>query len=300
MSSATDVQALAVNSEGRAIWCVRRSSGTWTVEVGDGPNARTQLVRMPELALDTAITIGLAEDGVAGQATAPLRSNLRVIVVDSSGARLPGVSIRLHDSTGVRIDGRIGSDGTATFGDVSTEPMLIEARALGFAPSSATIRLDVGENEVRMILHRNLVVQLDPVYVRELPSLLSRHGEFERRRRYGFAAAMYTAEQIHRRNPVDVWQMFQTTPGLRLKKEGGSVYAVSSRGAIVARQSASSACAMRVAVDGAFLIHPADIAQLPTPDEIYGIEVYAGPATIPLEYRRVDGSNCGIILVWTK
>ena len=33
--------------------------------------------------------------------------------------------------------------------------------------------------------------------------------------------------------------------------------------------------------------------------EIAGVEIYSGPATIPLEYKR-QGTKCGVILIWTR
>jgi hypothetical protein len=35
--------------------------------------------------------------------------------------------------------------------------------------------------------------------------------------------------------------------------------------------------------------------------EIHGIEIYAGPATIPVEYRgSLANGTCGLIMVWTR
>ena len=49
------------------------------------------------------------------------------------------------------------------------------------------------------------------------------------------------------------------------------------------------------------------IEVLPRPAEIFGIELYDSPSTIPLEYKTFgpggkgnSGALCGVILVWTK
>jgi hypothetical protein len=50
-----------------------------------------------------------------------------------------------------------------------------------------------------------------------------------------------------------------------------------------------------------------DLSNLPRPVEVHGIEVFAGPATVPPQYSSVNagsgdnGSNsCGLIAIWTK
>ena len=63
---------------------------------------------------------------------------------------------------------------------------------------------------------------------------------------------------------------------------------------------------MLVAVDGIVLNRTPgqkafDLRLLPPVDEIYGIEVFAGAASIPLEYGgEGDGKWCGLIAIWTR
>ena len=38
-----------------------------------------------------------------------------------------------------------------------------------------------------------------------------------------------------------------------------------------------------------------------TPADIYGIEVYSGPATVPRELLSLDAStSCGLVMIWTR
>jgi hypothetical protein len=40
---------------------------------------------------------------------------------------------------------------------------------------------------------------------------------------------------------------------------------------------------------------------LPKPEEIHGIEVFAGPASIPLQYSGIGKDKwCGLIAIWTR
>ena len=59
-------------------------------------------------------------------------------------------------------------------------------------------------------------------------------------------------------------------------------------------------------VDGLFLTplpgeEAVDLRRLPKPSEIRGIEFFAGPAMIPVQYSGVGRDKwCGLIAVWTK
>ena len=40
---------------------------------------------------------------------------------------------------------------------------------------------------------------------------------------------------------------------------------------------------------------------LPPPDQIHGIEVFAGPASIPPQYNgAANDKMCGLIAIWTR
>jgi hypothetical protein len=44
-----------------------------------------------------------------------------------------------------------------------------------------------------------------------------------------------------------------------------------------------------------------NLAHLPPPSDIHGIEVFAGPASIPGKYSGLgSGKWCGLIMLWTK
>jgi hypothetical protein len=61
----------------------------------------------------------------------------------------------------------------------------------------------------------------------------------------------------------------------------------------------SDKCAFQIFIDGLLFSDQGDVTNVPTPSDIGGVEIYFGPATIPLEYKR-DHTQCGIILIWTK
>jgi hypothetical protein len=68
----------------------------------------------------------------------------------------------------------------------------------------------------------------------------------------------------------------------------------------------ASKCYFVVMVDGQLMTPSGnneafDLRQLPRPDEIHGIEVFAGPSSIPVQYGGTgSGKWCGMIAVWTR
>jgi hypothetical protein len=56
---------------------------------------------------------------------------------------------------------------------------------------------------------------------------------------------------------------------------------------------------MKVIVDDVQMPTPFDLTLLPSPHELAGIELYTGPATLPVRYNSLD-ARCGLILIWTK
>ena len=142
--------------------------------------------------------------------------------------------------------------------------------------------------------------------------VLARHSEFEERRRLRQATVSITAEEIRQRNPASTWQMLTGIPSLNVIPFGFGVYAKSPRGYRTVPNGDHLElvpCWFRVMVDGAALPESMpDLSRLPAPNEIHGIEVFAGPSTIPPQYNSAMGgagsthgdNGCGLIAIWTR
>ena len=78
----------------------------------------------------------------------------------------------------------------------------------------------------------------------------------------------------------------------RVQREGGVTSLVSSR---------RRGCAMAIFVDGteaAYLAHTIDALPF---DDIAAVEIYRGPAEVPIEYTQTrSNETCGAVLVWTR
>ena len=143
---------------------------------------------------------------------------------------------------------------------------------------------------------------LDTVRVEAVAPVVPRLAGFERRRLLRDGSAFITREEIVKRNPVRTSEMLMNIPGIKMADSNGVMFPISTRGRKPALRSARvlQPCVLRIGMDGKVFPDNFEIDQV-VPNDIHGIEVFAGPATIPLEYglTRTD-SWCGLIMIWTR
>jgi hypothetical protein len=59
-------------------------------------------------------------------------------------------------------------------------------------------------------------------------------------------------------------------------------------------------CVVPLGRDGLILGPDYNLDDIPL-DEIYGVEIYDGPSTIPVEFRSsLPNGSCGLIMIWTR
>lgn len=124
------------------------------------------------------------------------------------------------------------------------------------------------------------------------------------------AGHFITAEEIARRNPTRVSQMFDGLTGIRNNKvkltnrEGCG----GTQNLLCWAPQGLGGCWMTVYYDGVRLMNaskmrepnsPTLIDEHVIPGEIAGIEVYTTPGKTPPEYQSLSGT-CGVVLLWSK
>ena len=132
--------------------------------------------------------------------------------------------------------------------------------------------------------------------------------EFETRRLNHQATASFNRADIEKVNPADTWQMLSRVPSVRFIPSGktGSLLAISSRSMKIDPATLQAVpCFMSVMIDGVMAMGDIDghfdMASLPPPEDIHGIEVFAGGASIPVKYNGAGGDKmCGLIAIWTR
>jgi hypothetical protein len=249
---------------------------------------------------------------------------VEVSVTNGDGAPLPNVRLDLEvPGVGPRTV-TTGMTGRALVADARAGRIVVTARRIGFLPGKVSAVVAPGRNTVPIVLGEARLPALDTVRIVGDRRVFGhdRLDEFEDRRLNKLATRTITRDEIARRNPTAAWQMLTNVPALRISDRGdGMVVATMTRAMI---QNLSNApCYPRVMVDGVLVQEdapppvfgkaatatpegpgtprPTDLSRLPPPDAIYGIEVFAGPASIPLQYGGSgNGKWCGLIAIWTR
>jgi hypothetical protein len=229
---------------------------------------------------------------------------VEISVVGEGGEALPGVTLDVQFPGGGSRTLSTGATGLALIPDVATGNLVVRARKIGFTAGQISATIAAGRNTVPIILSSIAAPSLDTVrIVGDQPRVSGRHDDFETRRLNRAGTFFVSRAEIEKRNPTDAWQMLQHSPGLKLRPgaDGMGMFAVTTRSAQT-NLRADTPCYMRVLVDGVMWPDAApNLNNLPRPDEIHGMEVWAGPSSIPPKYGGTGGGKwCGMIAIWTR
>lgn len=248
------------------------------------------LAASPALAQQPSRRVGPA--GIP--ATAP-RGTIDGVVSDTGLVPLQGAFISLLGTT---IKVGTGPNGRFRITKVPEGQYLVIVKRVGYRPSSTV--LDVAGNDTARVSYtlERADVQLDPVVVADrAPTIKMR--EFQARMRAGVGEFM-TQDEIKQRNSVYATELLRKFKSVYVAPSNSGP--ITQYFALSAREGGNpdvGACTMQIILDRVPLPQPFNLDLLPQPRDIYGIEVYAGSATIPLEFQGVN-RGCGVILVWTK
>jgi carboxypeptidase family protein len=257
------------------------------------------VVRRQVGALNREAKIALGE-------TPPQTALVEIAVSELGGGPLPDATVDVV-SRGRTRTVLTGSTGRALLPEVLPGQLTVRARRIGYAPGEFAVTVEPGRNTVPIILSHTAPPTLDTVRVigNQRVVGLRRNDEFDTRRINHQATASFTREDIVKRNPASLWQMLLNVPSIKVLDSGYAVVVMSTRTVVTSIQN-QGPCYLAIAVDGQLVndnpMHQAyDLRQLPAPDEVHGIEVFAGAATIPLQYGGTgNGKWCGMIAIWTR
>lgn len=195
---------------------------------------------------------------------------------------------------------RVGTGPNGRFRITMLRPgqYLLIVKRVGYRPTSGVIEVPAADTLRLSYTLEPIAPTLPAVTVTEKPFSI-RMGEFLARRRSGFGEFM-TQEEIEAKNTVFSTELFRSFKSINVSPNRASVltewYAISRR---EGANPSLGACPMTVFLDNVPLPTPFNLDLLPSPKDLGGIEVYAGPSTTPPQFKGFD-RGCGVILVWTR
>ena len=220
-------------------------------------------VRAPMRTTILTVIFALALPAASRMAAAQAASRPGVIdgvVTDSALAPLGDATVSFLGSA-LRVV--TGPNGRFRVRDMKPGEYILLVRRIGFTATSVTVQLAAGDTVT--------------------PALQ----EFESRRKLGFGHFITQAE-IDKRNPLLLSDLIAMVPSVKVGPLGGWPGNI------------RSGCLFVVYIDGVRLPTGSGFNDIAQPKEISGIEIYSGPATIPVQYKLTSGSFCGVILLWTR
>ncbi len=224
------------------------------------------------------------------------------ITVQRGNASLTGRVLNANGNpvVGARVDviGTPGATLTRQSGEFSLDSLpsgtqSLVVRQLGYAPVEQSVELSTrAAARVTVIMTKPAQVLNPVVITAEAEAGLDRVGFTRRKKSSG--GTFITADDLMKRAPNLLTDVFRTVPGLRVVPVGNDYQIESSRNVM-------GGC-VTYWVDGSPFeaMFPGDIDRIYPPTEISGIEVYPSSASVPAQFQHAGKSSCAAVVIWSK
>jgi hypothetical protein len=188
---------------------------------------------------------------------------------------------------GTGLETTTGSDGRFTLNGLPAGTFSVEARSLGFEPRHAVVDLSPRKPASADLTFTERVQELSRVVVKGKASHNVRDiDEFLQRSRSGMGHFI-TASDDALKNALTLTDALRGTPGVNIVPSGDFGHVILLRGR----------CIPVLYIDGVQMFDGYNSADSISPEQIAGIEVYAGLGEAPVQYQT---NGCGVVLLWTK
>lgn len=260
------------------------------------------------VASDSA-AIAVADTAAPGDAEPLYRGTARLSGTVLTADRRPaaGVDVAIWGTTASVVT---GDDGRFGLADLPAGTRMLEARALGFAPSRQVITLASHRTATTYIVLSEKVPVLDAVTIygrkNDLPSQLL---GFLQRSHNG-VGTFITMADIAKRRPYWISDVLHGIPGVHVGPSRGPGTLVTMSRTVGFDPALGMRCRPVVYLDGVEWSSGSEAFQLSNggplgpnfasmPDEVFGMEVYPRASDVPVRYRD-PRAHCGAILIWSK
>ena len=222
------------------------------------------------------------------------QGTLRGVIIDSSGAPIPGVEITI--SALGRIT-RTDSLGRMTFSTLPSGDVVLLTRRFGYR--AQTTHLLIGGPAGDSIV---VTLAAQPVGLSEVDvTAIGQHpffAGFDQRRRLG-VGTFITREEIESRNSSAPSDIFRQIPQVRLVRAGSGLgVRFPANMTSIRRGPNTDLCTPMIWLDGQRATG-LEIDDLRSSD-IQAIEMYRGASTTPPQFTAGGMVQCGAIVVWTR
>ena len=185
----------------------------------------------------------------------------------------------------------------------SEQQLTLRLTRIGYRQLTQLVYLSAGDTSRIDFFLAPAMATLDTVNVAaDAVSRSPRLAGFEHRRQQYIGGVFITRAQIERRHAIATSQLFSNILGARVIDSAGVKLVASTRGykAVLGPKADIAPCVMAIGVDGQLKEWGFPVDEIP-PNDIYGIEIYNGAATMPREFAslRPDG-YCGLVMIWTR
>lgn len=232
------------------------------------------------------IVLGVSPALLAAQGTGVVRGQVR----ERGGESLSGAQVRLVSPGNPSYVTESDDGGRFRIPKVPAGSWWVVVRRIGYRPDSVRVATP-DSTEVTVSLPR-LPIALAAVRVEGRRNLSGPMEGFYRRMQTNGGGRFLTRAEIERRNVMNMTDIFRMVPGVRIETRGFTNH-IRMRGA---------RCAPLVWLDGAPMY--AGEVDLDGFDarSFEGIEIYSGPASVPVEYQGNSRMNasCGVIILWSR
>lgn len=168
----------------------------------------------------------------------------------------------------------------------------IRVRRIGYKPDTVRVNVLAGQTIPVTLTLARVAVELDPLVIVGRRNMSGRLAGFYERQGRGMGHFL-TREQIERRNPMNMTDLFRMVPGANVINRGMGGAQVRFRG---------SRTPPLVWLDGTPLYAGEFDLDSVDPRSFEGVEIYSGPASVPAEFlgNRAMSSSGGTIILWTR
>lgn len=216
---------------------------------------------------------------------------IRGVVRDSSGRAIIGVQVALPGSS-LRIE--TDDEGEFELGKIRPGMLTMRFLRLGYRPDTVSLLVLAGRIVPLDVTLSMLPRQLSPVVVQGRSDLTGWRREFYHRRDMG-GGHFITRDDIEKRNPGYMTDMFRSLPGVQIRPGQGII-----RNQV--RFRGNQTCAPLTWLDGAPLASGEFDLDALVPNSIEAIEIYPG-STVPPRFAVSPGigqRTCGAIVMWSR